>query len=82
MREKDEKKKKKEHPFRAFSPTTEPDPRLVIVIILQIHSVIRFARLSHNTVVNKYRIFSKPKFISFCSQQLYLLYRNVKLRAL
>lgn len=64
VREKDEKKKI-EHPFRAFSPTTEPDPRLVIVIILQIHSVIRFARLSHNTVVNKYRTFSKPKFIFF-----------------
>lgn len=63
MREKGEKKN--EHPFRAFSPTMEPDPRLVIVIILHIHFVIRFARLSHNTVVNKYRIFSKRKFIFF-----------------
>ena len=61
--------------FVPFTPTTKPGPRLVVRITLHIHSVIRFARLSHNTVVNKYRIFSKPFGSLFfsCSQKLYLL---------
>ena len=68
-----EKGKKKGHPFRAFSAATEPGPRLVIVIILHIHPVIRFARLSHNKVVNKYRIFSKPNFFCVVNNCIYFI---------
>ena len=48
--------------FVPFTPTTKPGPRLVMRITLHIHSVIRFARLSHNTVVNKYHLLYRHEF--------------------